>query len=129
MSNEDKNLDLGRSPADSTVHRLLRKLGSLIPETADDVKHAEAEVEHDPVELPAALMNPDHVFEGSMSLSLPRSSSSRVVADAEVIEGFSAAARDGRGLSPELKTQLEQDWEQARRKREAEDGDSRSLDR
>ena len=130
MSNEDKFLDLGRSPAESAVHRLLCKLGKLLPETADDVKRAEAELVGEPVEVPAELMDPDVVFDGSISVSLPASrASSPAVADAEMLEGFSAAARAGRGLSSEVKEKMEQDWERARREGESEDGSVGPSDR
>lgn len=130
MSNEDKSLDLGRSPADSSTHRLLRNLGKLIPETADDVRRAEEELAEEPCELPEALKDADRVFEGSLpSYGLDASSTPPSEPDADVLSGFSAAAREGRGLTPEVKEQMRRDWNEARRTREEEDGDHGSGDR
>lgn len=121
------------SPDESVMHRLLRKLAKLIPETAEDVACAEEVLGHDSVALPDVLLDASAVFEGSLP-SLPsrlaRSFEPRV--DPDVLGGFAAAAREGGAISPEVEEKMRRDWDSAREhqsKENSEEHDDRPRDR
>ena len=128
MSKQQADQVFGRSPAESLTHRLLRKLGNLIPETVDDVRRAEGDLAEIYSDLPESLKDPDKVFEGSLTVSLPEVHV-HPPQNEEVLRGFSAAARDGRGLTSEVTERMERDWAEARRNHEDEDDDNGQGDR
>lgn len=50
--------DLEYDRIEAILHRVMRKLGWIVPQTEEDVRQAEAELTEHPVELPARLKTP-----------------------------------------------------------------------
>lgn len=119
MNNHNDDLDLGDSPVDRAVHRLLRRSGELLPETADDVAASEASLRREP--LPFRLCDPDSVFSRKMKFSLPPAAPPATTVDRSVVDGFSAAARGGSGISEDLEKKLSADWDAEVKRKEDEE--------
>ena len=124
MSNEKNKNGLDQSLDEAKVHRLLRKLGKLIPVTAEEVACAEEILRCEPVALPEVLLDPSAVFEGSLQIihpKLSRKSEPRI--DPEVLGGFAAAAREGGVITPEVEERMKRDWSSAMENQDNESGE------
>lgn len=119
MNNYNDDLDLGSSPVERVVHRLLRRHGELLPETADDVAASEASLKREP--LPPGLRDPNSVFSRKVKFSLPPTAPPATGVNLGVVEGFRAAARGGAGISEDLEKKLSADWDAAIERQEDKD--------
>ena len=125
MSGEKNEHTLDPSPDEGMVQRLLRKLGKLIPETAEDVACAEEIIGCEPVALPEELLDPSAVFGGSLQVSPSKlSRRSEPSIDPQVLGGFAAAAREGGVISPEIEEKMRRDWESVRKHQDNENNEA-----
>lgn len=108
MIDRDRDADLGSSPAERLVHQVLKNLGELLPETADDVSASEKFVAG-PLDLPAGLRDPGAVFDRKVELRLPPLTEPCAVVDRGVVDGLRAAARNGHIDSTDLEKLIEND--------------------
>jgi hypothetical protein len=118
-NHNDDDLDLGSSPVERVVHRLLRRHGELLPETAEDVAASEASLKREA--LPPGLRDPSSVFTRKVKFSLPPAAPPATGVDLGVVEGFRAAARGGSGISEDLEKKLSADWDVEVNRKEDED--------
>ncbi len=100
MTGHDENADLGDSPVEKVVHQLLRRLGELLPETAEDVAASEKRFKGDPNGLPESLRDPEVVLRRKVELKLSQPEARGPAIDISVVNGLRAAARNG-AISPE----------------------------
>ncbi len=100
MTEHERKADLGDSPVEKVVHQLLRRLGELLPETAEDVAASEKRFKGDPNDLPESLRDPEAILRRKVELKLPLPEAGGSVIDINVVRGLRAVARNG-AISPE----------------------------
>jgi len=109
MTGHDENAGLGDSPVEKAVHQLLRRLGELLPETAEDVAASEDRFKGDPNELPESLRDPEAILGRKVNLKLPPVQTSGPAIDISVVNGLRAAARNGAISSEEIERRIADD--------------------
>ena len=114
---EDKDKTQQGSLEDQ-VHRAMKALGWLVPETDDEVAQAEAELEANPVPLPDKLLKVFPPFENVPPSPEPQSAGR---SQRETEQHLARAAREGGDISAEVEERMKRDRERAERESEQSD--------
>lgn len=120
MTKEPRRDELDRGPElEKLVHEYMRRTGKLMPQTPEEVAHAEAWIAKQNVQLPESL-------KVQSGCSLTRRPKTTTVlrfpsASSDVTHGLARAAREGKAIAPEVEERMRQDREQ--KEREADRGE------
>ena len=91
------------------VYEALKCLGWAVPDSADDVRRAEAELSESPTPMPESLQDAAAVFEGKAAGGMANVSLTALGPDAQVEENLAQAAREGGKIPPEIEEQMRRD--------------------
>lgn len=114
--------ELTEHEAETLVYEAFRRSGAFLPQTPEEVKVAEAEIDEECVELPLSLRDPMGILDKKAAtpavvLPFPK----RLAVDAEAVENMACAAKHGSDIPPEVLARMEADEQDAKAKRGAGD--------
>ena len=110
--NKSKRSHVDEVELQSLIYRFLCATGRIVPQTEDDVAHAEATVDEDRVELPQSLLRPPvrpPSHDVAKATGLPMGSLTPMG------ENLARAARSGKDIPPEVLRRMKKDRERAER--------------
>ena len=114
MQNNKRASSKRRSVSESELLRAMHKAQWFVPETAEEVAKAEAEIEGTEVQRPTSFHNPLDWLEQDLRLNYVNCISPND--KDEVTEGLARAAREGGVISPEVEKRMKRDREAAESK-------------
>lgn len=103
-----------RSVSDNELLRAMHKAHWFVPETAEEVAKAEAEIGDAVMDRPTSFQNPLNLLKQEMRLNYVNFISSND--NDEVTEGLARAAREGGVISPEVEERMKRDRDAAESK-------------
>jgi len=105
-----------KTPTDDDFERVvleaIRRGSWMLPQTAEEVRHAEEELASNPEELPAGLANPYSVLD-QPSREIRLGKLVGTDRDLSLEQNLAQAAREGAEIPPQVKEQMRKDREAA----------------